>query len=333
MQKKSTALNAFNKENVHAANQFRSIKHRARRFSVKDIQNIVKGRKPKDKGVLEKPVSRPFTFKMVENKATADPQVAESFQDSILAHLKSRQYFYMVKSDYIREQKDLNSRMRAILVDWLVDVSIKFTLQPQTLFMTVNILDRYLSIRQVLRSELQLLGIAALMIASKYEEIYPPALNDYVRVCDNAYPRDAIIATEEQILVALQFNLTQPSSYHLLQLVQQKIKLDPNQLAFAQYILETALLDLETLKFNTIEQVAGTVFLVNKIFNRGEWNHKHTLVLGVNEKEAKACAKELHAAIQKIELTSLNAVKRKFSRPEYFGVSNFRIEKVTGVKN
>lgn len=70
--------------------------------------------------------------------------------------------------------------MRVILVDWLTDVHEKFGLQPETLAITVNIIDRYLEKAQVSRSKLQLLGITAMLIAGKYQEIYPPPLRDYV---------------------------------------------------------------------------------------------------------------------------------------------------------
>jgi len=84
-------------------------------------------------------------------------------------------------------QSDINEKMRAILVDWLIDVHLKFKLVNETLFLTVNIIDRYLQRAEVTRQKLQLVGITAMFIASKYEEIYPPDLRDFVYVTDKAY--------------------------------------------------------------------------------------------------------------------------------------------------
>jgi G2/mitotic-specific cyclin-B, other len=81
-------------------------------------------------------------------------------------------------------QLDINEKMRAILIDWLVDVNVKFRLVPETLFMTVNLIDRYLSQRTVTRHKLQLVGVSSLLIACKYEEIYPPSLKEFVAICD-----------------------------------------------------------------------------------------------------------------------------------------------------
>ena len=75
---------------------------------------------------------------------------------------------------YMQTQAEINEKMRSILVDWLVDVHVKFDLSPETLYLTINIVDRFLSLKPVPRRELQLVGVSALLIASKYEEIWPP---------------------------------------------------------------------------------------------------------------------------------------------------------------
>ena len=71
-------------------------------------------------------------------------------------------------------QNDINEKMRGILVDWLVDVHIKFKLRPETLFLTINLIDRYLEKVTVPRQKLQLVGVSSMLIACKYEEIYAP---------------------------------------------------------------------------------------------------------------------------------------------------------------
>lgn len=98
--------------------------------------------------------------------------------------------------------------MRAILVDWLIDVHLKFKLLNETLFLTINIIDRFLSTKQtVQRSKLQLLGVSSLLISTKYEEIYPPTVKDLVYITDNAYTKDEILQMESNILVALDFTI------------------------------------------------------------------------------------------------------------------------------
>ena len=75
---------------------------------------------------------------------------------------------------YIDKQEDLKPKMRGIALEWLVDVHHKFKLLPETLFLTVNYFDRFLSKVKIGRTDLQLVVLAGLKVASKYEDIYPP---------------------------------------------------------------------------------------------------------------------------------------------------------------
>ncbi len=107
------------------------------------------------------------------------------------------------RTNYMDLQDDINPSMREILTDWLIEVHLKFKLLPETLYLTVNLIDRFLSTTQVLRNKLQLVGVTAMLIASKYEEIYPPIVSDFVYITDNAYTREEILDMEEKILMAL----------------------------------------------------------------------------------------------------------------------------------
>lgn len=83
--------------------------------------------------------------------------------------------------------------MRAILIDWLIEVHFKFKLLPETLFLTINLIDRYLERVIVNRTKLQLVGVTSMLIASKYEEIYAPEVRDFVYITDNAYTKEEIL--------------------------------------------------------------------------------------------------------------------------------------------
>ena len=91
---------------------------------------------------------------------------------------------------YMTQQQDINEKMRAILVDWIIEVHLKFKLLPETLFLTVGLIDRFLEREQIKRSNLQLVGVTAMLIASKYEEIYAPEVRDFVYITDNAYTKE-----------------------------------------------------------------------------------------------------------------------------------------------
>ena len=89
-------------------------------------------------------------------------------------HIRDTEESLLPEYGYMKKQRDINEKMRAILVDWLIEVHYKFKLNAETLFITISIIDRYLSVEQVKRQYLQLVGVTAMLIASKYEDIYPP---------------------------------------------------------------------------------------------------------------------------------------------------------------
>ena len=91
---------------------------------------------------------------------------------------------------YMKRQNDINENVRAILVDWLISVHAKFKLLPETLYITVNLIDRYLSLYNVQKSQVQLVGVASLLIATKYEEIYPPTVKDFIYLTDDTYTKE-----------------------------------------------------------------------------------------------------------------------------------------------
>lgn len=144
---------------------------------------------------------------------------------------------------YMRRQTYLNENVRATLVDWLINVHNKLNLLPETLYITVNIIDRYLSQKQLQKEEIQLLGVSALLIATKYEEIYPPTVKDYIYISKNAYSKQQILSMEMDILSTLEFKMCETSSYRFLERFAKVAKATPTVFSLAQYLLELGLLD------------------------------------------------------------------------------------------
>jgi cyclin B len=151
--------------------------------------------------------------------------------------------------------------MRAILVDWLVEVHAKFRLEPVTLYLCVNIVDRYLSLVQIDRSRLQLVGITALLLASKYEDIYPPDIKDCVYVADRSFTRQDVIDMEEDILRELDFNLTVPTAYPFLQRFLCITKASRTMEWAANYYLDRVLQEYGAINFRPSLLAAAAVCL------------------------------------------------------------------------
>lgn len=123
-----------------------------------------------------------------------------------------------VKADYLADQTEILPKMRGVLIDWLIGVHLQFHLLQETLYTTVAILDRYLQhdVKKISRSKLQLVGVASMLIAAKYEEIYAPEVKDFVYITDRAYTERDILKMEIRVLAVLNFNLGRPLPLHFL---------------------------------------------------------------------------------------------------------------------
>ena len=121
---------------------------------------------------------------------------------------------YMTKVQSGSEIKDTS---RAFLIEWLIDVHRKFRLVSETLYVAVYIIDCYLSVESVKKSELHILGVTALLISTKYEEIYPPRLKELIQVSENKFSKDEILKLEQKVLQILQFDFNSPSAYRFLE--------------------------------------------------------------------------------------------------------------------
>jgi cyclin A len=127
----------------------------------------------------------------------------------------------------MRKQRDINHEMRTILVDWLVEVALEYKLEDQTLHLTVAFVDRFLSEMAVQRGKLQLVGVTCMLLASKYEEIYPPCVDDFVYITDNTYSKEQVLKMEHVVLKVLQFNMGSCSALTFMDHFLLKVQASP----------------------------------------------------------------------------------------------------------
>jgi cyclin B len=240
----------------------------------------------------------------------------------IFAYLKEREAVGRV-GDYMTQQEDLTEKMRAILVDWLVEVHWKFKLSNETLFATVHLLDTFLSRKQVKRAKLQLIGVTCMLLAAKHEEIYPPEIKDFVHVTDRAYSREDILDMEVGILNTLHFELTSPSP---LQFLRRYIKLmgkhSPEHASLAEYSLELSMVNYRSIRHAPSHMAAAALLLSNKVLKISPaWPPALIVATNYTEQQIKSCAKELCALLQQAEKANLQAVRKKFSHAQYHKVA------------
>ncbi|XP_005998783.1 G2/mitotic-specific cyclin-B2 isoform X3 [Latimeria chalumnae] len=144
-----------------------------------------------------------------------NPQLCSEYVKEIYQYLRQLEVQQSICPKYL-EGQEINERMRAILVDWLIQVHSRFQLLQETLYMTIALMDRFLQVQPVSRKKLQLVGVTSMLLASKYEEMYVPEIGDFVYITDNAYTKGQIREMEMIILKRLNFNLGRPLPPHFL---------------------------------------------------------------------------------------------------------------------
>merc|ERR1712240_123026 len=159
----------------------------------------------------------PEGVKDIDAEDSSNPQLCTEYALEIYAYLKQLEKRGSVRSDFL-SGCPTSDKMRSVLVDWLVEVQIQFKLLQETLFLTVDTIDRFLAVEgmNIHRSKLQLVGVAVMFLVSKIEEVYAPAISDFVYITDNAYTEAEIRQMELKIIRALDFDLCQPIALNFL---------------------------------------------------------------------------------------------------------------------
>jgi hypothetical protein len=206
-----------------------------------------------------------------------DPQTCAEYANEIFHWLRTTECESdnnnMVAHTYMQRQEDINEKMRSILVDWLIEVHLKFKLVPESLYLTINLIDRYLEKEQVNRQKLQLVGVTAMLIACKYEEIYPPIVKDFVYITDNAYTKEEILDMERKMLQVLDFNIQITSANRFLERFCKIAKAEPLIFNLSKYLVELSLLNCKMLRFANSNLAASSLYLSLKMTrNANPWS-------------------------------------------------------------
>lgn len=211
-------------------------------------------------------------------------EAVRSFNDGTTSNSSSPVdlYRYYASPHYLQHQPDVTPKMRVILIDWLIDVHKRFDHHRETLFLTVNIIDRYLSVVNtkykpycgIRRSKLQLVAVAAYLIATKYEEIIVPDLKEFVLVAAHSYTKKEVLVMESEICTALGFRFTVPTSYQFasrlltvlenapfVRLAEHPQRRMETLFHLTNFLLEHALLDYNALQFTPSQVGNAAVFL------------------------------------------------------------------------
>ncbi|XP_060672933.1 cyclin-A1-4-like [Ziziphus jujuba] len=256
------------------------------------------------------------------DKNFTDPQFCASiaFASDAYKYLRAAEANKRPSANFMeRIQKDINANMRAILVDWLVEVSEDYKLVPDTLFLTINYIDRYLSDNLMSMKYLQLLGIACMLIAAGYVEISPPDVEEFCN--DNAFSRKDVLEMKTSVLHYLKFERTAPTTISFLKrfvcAAQATSEVPSAQMVcLAKYITELSLVEYSMLRYTPSLIAASAVFLAKYMLtpSKRPWDSILTYYTLYKDSDLFDCVKALHYLCCNGINSKLPALRKKYSQ-------------------
>ena len=209
--------------------------------------------------------------KDLDSEDLDDPLMVAEYVHEIFDYMKDLEISTQPNPDYMESQTELEWKMRGILVDWLLEVHTRFRLLPETLFLAVNIIDRFLSAKVVQLDRLQLVGVTAMFIASKYEEVLSPHVQNFRHVADDGFTEQEILSAERFVLAALDYDLSYPNPMNFLRRISKADNYDIQTRTLGKYLLEIGCLDHRFIQYPPSHVAAAAMYLARLVLDRGEW--------------------------------------------------------------
>ncbi|XP_076762999.1 cyclin B3 [Xylocopa sonorina] len=254
-----------------------------------------------------------------------DPFQVSHYAMDIFNYLKDRERLFPI-GDYMGKQVCLSRWMRALLVDWMVEVQESFELNHETLYLAVKLVDLYLTKVTVGKETLQLLGAASLFIASKYDERIPPMVEDFLYICDGAYTQRELIRMEMSVLKVVDFDLGIPLSYRFLRRYARCAKVSMPTLTLARYILEYSLMDYATIMFSDSKMAAAALLLALQMKDLGGWTPTLEYYSGYKVDDIRDIVNILNQGLHRKHKEVLTTVRNKYSHKIFFEVAKLPLK-------
>ncbi|KAK0583164.1 hypothetical protein LWI29_034148 [Acer saccharum] len=254
----------------------------------------------------------------IDSNDLEDPLAVVEYVDDIYAYYRKTEISSFVFPNYMDNQSDINEKMRAILIDWLIEVHYKFELMEETLFLTINIIDRFLEKQSVVRKKLQLVGITAMLLACKYEEVSVPIVEDFVLISDKAYTRKEVLDMEKLMVNTLQFNMSVPTPYVFMRRFLKAAQSDKKLERLSFFVIELCLVEYEMLKFPPSLLAAAAIYTAQcSLYQFKQWSKTSEWHTNYSEDQLWECSRLIVSLHQKAGAGKLTGVYKKYSSSKF----------------
>nr|QYW07117.1 cyclin B2-1 [Dimocarpus longan] len=255
-----------------------------------------------------------------------NPLAVVEYIDDLYTFYKKVENSGCVPPNYMAQQVDINERMRGILIDWLIEVHYKFELMEETLYLTVNLIDRFLAVQPLVRKKLQLVGVTAMLLACKYEEVSVPVVEDLILISDKAYSRQEVLDMEKLMINTLQFNFCVPTPYVFMRRFLKASQADKKDFVvtlkqlelLSFFMIELCLVEYEMLKFPPSLLAAAAIYTAQcTLSGFRQWSKTSEWHSSYSEEQLLECSRLMVTFHQKAGTGKLTGVHRKYSTSKF----------------
>ncbi|KAF8625557.1 hypothetical protein AX15_005322 [Amanita polypyramis BW_CC] len=254
-----------------------------------------------------------------------DTSMVSEYSDEIFKYMGELEESVMPNPNYMTGQVEINWGMRQTLVDWLLQVHLRYHMLPETLWIAVNIVDRFLTKRVVSVSKLQLVGVTAMFIAAKYEEILAPSVDEFVFITQNAYSKDEILKGEKIILQTLEFQISNYCSpYSWMRRISKADDYELRTRTLSKFLTEVTLLDYRFLRVKPSLVAAVGMYSARKMLD-GDWDDSFVFHSGYTAEQLETGHLWL---VEKLSESSFSKtyVWKKYAHRKFLKASVFAVE-------
>lgn len=264
----------------------------------------------------------------IDEEDKENPSLVSVYSNHIYEYLRTLESIYPVSKGYLSGQ-EVTPKMRSILIDWLVDVHQQFHLIQETLYLTVAIIDRFLqAFRSIDRKRLQLVGVTAMFIASKYEEMYFPDISDFLYITDNAYSKVEMLQMEMLIVKTLDYSFGRPLPLHFLRRYSKAGKAFPIHHTMAKYFLEQSLVHYEMCHYPPSLIAAAAIYLAFLIYSNDDenvqkvvWTNTLAHYSTYSKDDVFPVVREIASILINVDKVKHQAVRKKYAHVKYMKIS------------
>nr|CAB3228891.1 G2/mitotic-specific cyclin-B3 [Phallusia mammillata] len=271
---------------------------------------------------LASPSRRELNFNDLDAANSENIYEAPEYAFVIFEYMRARESNFVIEPRYLSKQKEVSSEMRAIVVDWMVEIQESFELNHETLYLAVKLVDHYLQKVSVSRDRLQLVGATSLLIAAKFDERHPPYVDDFLYICDDTYTKRDLLEMERQILKVIGFDINIPVPYRFLRRYAKCAKSNMRVLTLARFILELSLQHYAVVHESASKLAAAALWLAFKMDGSSQqWDDTLVYYTSHTEKDIIDIACELSRMIVSSKQKNLKTVWTKYSHSIFYEVA------------